>query len=789
MSSKTFSAGTLSRLFAALVGLIVLAGCGGGSSSTPTPTGTPAVTLSVTSLTFSSAVNTTSAAQSVTVTDSGTATVIFSGFSPAANGSPFASTNTCGTSLGEGGTCTISVTFTPTAAGTVSGTLTITDNASPSTQTVSLSGTGAVPTVSVSPPSLTFGSQGVGTSSAPQSVTVTNTGTVAVTIPQPVVSGDFSVTGSACNTVSPNNTCIFDVTFTPTAVGTRNGTLTFTDSASNSPQTVGLTGTGAAASGVSLTSSGVAITSLTFTGVTLGSTSAAQVVTLTNSGTAALTLSSITASQYFAETNTCPISPSTLAPAGTCTISVTFAPTVGGTLTGTLTLIDNAGTQTLALTGSGLSNFVPVSVVFGPYGNLGPPSSASGGSVYGSNYDVLFTTVTVCTPGTTNCVTIPYIQVDTGSIGLHVFASQLGGVTLPSITNTTEGITGTLYECNEYVDSYTWGPVQMATVQIGGETASQVPGGTANSGIPIQVIPDGGAAPLEFPCVTAELTNTNTPTIFGANGIVGLDVFAQDCGPTCESVNDYNFYGLYSGGQYYSGPAVPLAQQVWNPVAAFSSSDTNGVVLTFPPLFTPPNPDVGAATATGTLTFGINTQSNNQIPGTANVFQLDEYGYFGSATFNGVIFCSSGAATCPTSEASYGTFLDTGSYIYVVSDDATLSTGLDTSVSDCMVGSTDIGYFCSTLSIPLVVAGTNGTSTTVTLPVANALNLFDPNPSFAAFDNLGGPSCTPATGSPCNASTDAWDLGLAFFFGKTIYIGMQGTTVGGVTSANGYYAF
>lgn len=301
----------------------------------------------------------------------------------------------------------------------------------------------------------------------------------------------------------------------------------------------------------------------------------------------------------------------------------------------------------------------------------------------------------------------------------------------------------------------------------------------------IQVITDNGSAPSGAPCATAGLYNTNTPTLFGANGILGIGTFPQDCWDAgngtnpCESESTDELYATYSSGSYYYA-SVPLAQQVWNPVAAFSSSDTNGAVITLSSLFTPPSPDVGAATATGTLTFGINTENNNQIPGTANVYELDDYGYFGSATFGGVTY---------TSANSYGTFLDTGSNALYVSDDAILSSVLDTSVSDCSEGSTDIGYFCSTLSIPLTVAGTNSTSTTLTLPIANALTLFDANSSFAAFDNLGGPSCIPATGYPCSATYDSWDLGLPFFFGRTIYIGNAGTTVGGVTSTNGYYAF
>jgi hypothetical protein len=680
MSSKTFSLATLSGLFAAMVGLIVLVGCGGGSSGGSTTTGSPAVTLSAASLTFSSAVGVASAPQSVTVTNSGTATLDFSSIQVTAGASNFsASSPTCGTGIAAGTACSISVTFTPTAAGTVSGTLSITDNASGSPQTVSLSGAGT--SVSVSPNSLTFSDVAAGTTSAALSVTLNNVGATALTITSITITAGSPIFFLATlPTPTPSNYC----------------------------------GTSVAAN-------------------------------------------------------------------SSCVIyGVTFAPTTGGTFDGTLTIVDGAGTQTVALTGSTTAlNTVPISINFGPYGNEGLPTATTS-----SYYDAIFTTVTVCEPGsTTNCAAIPDVLVDTGSEGLRVYASQLGSVTLPSISLSG----GTLYECAEFAESYTWGPVQMATVQIGGETASQLPsayGGTANSGIPIQVITDNGAAPSGAPCVTAGLFNTNTPSALGANGLLGIGVSPQDCwiGGTnpCESSGSDDLYLTYSGGAY-SYASVPLAQQAWNPVAAFSSSDTNGVVVTLPPLYTPPSPDVGAATATGTLTFGINTANNNQIPGTANVYQLDEYGYFESSTFGGVTY---------NSNNSYGSFLDTGSSAYFVSDDVTLSSVLDTSVSDCLVGSTDIGYFCSTLTIPLGLQGTNMSQPiTVDLPIANAFTLFDANPTFAAFDNLGGPSCIPATNAPCNAATDSWDLGLPFLFGKTIYFGMAGTTVGGVTSTDGYYAF
>src|SRR6267143_2056217 len=206
----------------------------------------PAASASPTSLTFvNQNVGTTSAAQAVTLTNSGPGSLSIT--SIAASGD-FAQTNNCGSSLAANGTCTINVTFTPTAAGMRTGTLTVTDNASNGPQTASLTGTGAAtgPSASVSPTTLTFGNQNVGTTSAAQAVTLTNSGPGSLSITSIAASGDFAQTNNCGSSLAANGTCTINVTFTPTAAGMRTGTLTVTDNASNGPHTARLTGTGAA---------------------------------------------------------------------------------------------------------------------------------------------------------------------------------------------------------------------------------------------------------------------------------------------------------------------------------------------------------------------------------------------------------------------------------------------------------------------------------------------------------------------------------------------------------------
>lgn len=202
------------------------------------------VTLSASNLLFGNvAVGTTSAAKNVILTNTGTATLSISGMTVTG---PFAETNTCGSIVLAGKKCTISVTFSPTTSGSATGVVTITDNASNSPQTISLTGSG-VADVTLSPGAITFTSQTVGNTSNPISVTLTNNLPTTLAITSVAVSGDFAQTNTCGTAVAGKAKCTISVTFTPTVVGKRSGTLTVTDSAGNSPQTANLTGTGTTA--------------------------------------------------------------------------------------------------------------------------------------------------------------------------------------------------------------------------------------------------------------------------------------------------------------------------------------------------------------------------------------------------------------------------------------------------------------------------------------------------------------------------------------------------------------
>jgi len=194
-------------------------------------------------------VGTTSSAQAVTLTNTqSTALTLTSIAFTGANSGDFAQTNNCGTSVAAGANCTINVAFTPAALGTRSATLTVTDDATNSPQTASLSGTGVPPAVSVSPISLSFGTQSLLVTSAPQNVTLSNTGFGPVAISGVAITGtnagNFAQTNNCGSSLAVGASCTISVTFTPSSMGNESATLMISDNAGDSPQQVSVAGTG-----------------------------------------------------------------------------------------------------------------------------------------------------------------------------------------------------------------------------------------------------------------------------------------------------------------------------------------------------------------------------------------------------------------------------------------------------------------------------------------------------------------------------------------------------------------
>ncbi len=314
------------------------------------------LTLSPTSLAFGNiAVGSTSPAKTATVTNNEKTALNFT-FAASGNYAAVGSgTAPCSSSLAAGASCTLSVTFTPTANGSINGAVTVSDSTIVRQQEVALSGTGtggSTAPLKFNPASLTFASQAFKTASPAQTVTVTNTSASSVTISGIAGSGNYTAAGTgttpckAGTVLAKNATCTMNVTFTPTYLGTIKGTITVSDNASVNQQILNVTGSAV----LPVTFSPV---SLTFAAQSVGTTSAPQTITLTNNLSTTLSKIAISASGDFAlATNTCA---STLATHAQCTVSVAFTPSQTGSIKGAVTLTDSAvpSPQVVNLAGTG----------------------------------------------------------------------------------------------------------------------------------------------------------------------------------------------------------------------------------------------------------------------------------------------------------------------------------------------------------------------------------------------------------------------------------------------------
>jgi hypothetical protein len=286
-------------------------------------------------------VGTTSLAEHVTLINNGPRSVNITGILASGD---FTQTNNCGSSIASSSSCVLDVAFAPTGSGLRAGALSITDDAPGSVQSVPLSGTGTLPRAAFNPLALGFAQQSVGSTSPGQTVTLRNAGDGPMTIRGFTIGQDFAQTNGCPAVLAPGAQCVITVTFNPVQTGNLVESLTVRDDPVDTPPSVTLTGTavGSAAQ--------LAPGALDFGPQLFGSPSAPKSVTLTSSGFAALTITSIGTTGDFAQTNNCP---SSLAPGNSCSISVSFTPTALGSRSGSLVLADNAGSQSVSLTGTG----------------------------------------------------------------------------------------------------------------------------------------------------------------------------------------------------------------------------------------------------------------------------------------------------------------------------------------------------------------------------------------------------------------------------------------------------
>ena len=408
-----------------------------------------------------------------------------------------------------------------------------------------------------------------------------------------------------------------------------------------------------------------------------------------------------------------------------------------------------AGTTTITAASGSISGSTGLTVTGGGGGNGNNVLSLT---VNGSTCDPTTNpyinqpcvSVTVCsTSGASNCETINGILLDTGSFGLRIFKQKLGSVSLTQVASGS----GSLAEVVEYADgSSDWGPVQLANVILGHESAVEVP---------IQVIDSTFAGVTSFPsnpavgqlCNRTDFGNLyywtgstwsklatpdTTPSGTGFNGILGVGPFVQDCGSTCANFSNNGMYYTCTGSKC-TGTTVPLSNQASNPVAL--TADSNGLIVQLPSVAAG-----GAPSVTGSLVLGIGTESNNSPSGVIT-YTLDSSGDF-VTTFNSI---------------TYTSFIDTGS------NGLFFPSPSRTQLPNCPDGNSS--WFCptSTTSFSATIEGASGSpSNSISFQIGNFINLV--SSSNMVFSDSGG------------TFTGAFDWGLPFYFNRNVFIGFEGKT-------------
>jgi hypothetical protein len=372
---------------------------------------------------------------------------------------------------------------------------------------------------------------------------------------------------------------------------------------------------------------------------------------------------------------------------------------------------------------------------------VGPGPTASADDVI----NVPYVSVTICSSPSA-CATIDHVLVDTGSSGLRLLHSALAGsgITLaPEQDPTVAG--NTIAECLPFAAGYSWGAVALADIRIGGESANNVP---------IQVIDDDSSYSPSVPKTCKSYGTNESVTALDANGLLGIGVLTQDCGPGCATplaqdplVPEVEYY--FNCNASTCQPSLMLtANQVPNPVTLFST-DSNGVILQLPSI-----PATGATGATGYLVFGIGTQSNNGL-GTATVLSTDDNGEF-VTSFNGQMLS--------------GSFIDSGSNGLYFTDSA---------LPACQGKASQ--FYCPTTTQSF--NATNQSQNGVLIPTSFQIaNLQQISTSDFAIDDVGG-----GLGSTQNLVGNFFDFGLPFFYGRTLFVAIEGQSAGGTIGP--YYAY
>ena len=366
------------------------------------------------------------------------------------------------------------------------------------------------------------------------------------------------------------------------------------------------------------------------------------------------------------------------------------------------------------------SNVEPITI------DLGPAASS---------INTAFISVQICAPGsTTNCQTIDHVEVDTGSTGLRIIASTLSASLLSALPQEMDSSNHPFGECLPFADGSSWGSLRVADMKLPNS-------GKAVAGLTVQIIGDPAYPTVPSGCPGPP---ENTVGQFNANGILGVGPFLQDCGGFCTT-------GIPTTPLYYDCPTAStctattasVTQQVNDPVSLFAA-DNNGVLIQLGSVAAG-----GTTTASGNLIFGIATQSNNAL-GSATVLPINPSNGFINAMLNGTQYTDS--------------YLDSGSNGFF----------FNTALTAC--ASPDQVFYCPTSAVneSATLQGETttmliGPTATADFTVANATTMFS-NATYSAFPQLGG------TNAPDPASLD---LGLPFFYGRSVFTAFEGQMVAG----------
>lgn len=625
-------------------------------SGTGTAAPTGQLTPNPTSLSFGNVTTGSNSAKQIVITNSGSAAVHVSAVN--ASGSGFTVSGlTVPATLNASQTATLTVTFAPTSAGSATGSITLTSDASNSPLSVSVSGTGvaAVGQLSANPTSLSFGNVAAGSNSAKQ-IVLTNTGSGAVHISAVSASGTgFSVSGiSVPATLNPSQTATLTITFAPTAGGSVTGSVTVTSDATGSPLSISLSGTG--------TQPGLSVSPSTFNfGSIVDGQTASQNFSITNTGSASLTVAQISSSG--ASYSVSGLStPATIAAGQSATFTVTFAPTTAGSLPGSVTITSNAPSSptTVSLSGTGVAATVTVSAT---------PSSLAFGSI--SAGGTSSKTVSISNAGNSN-ITISQISVSAGDV-------QASGITVPKAL--TPGQSATL--------TVTFSPQSAETIS-GNVTVTTSQGSNA-------VIPVSGTGTQPAVTLTPSSVSFGSITVGSSNS---QTIQIKNSGTGTLTVSQISVTG---SGFSTSGVSLPIS---------LTAGQTSNFNVQFAP------------SSAGSATGSISVVSND--PGSPDTISLSGTGVAATKTISlSPSSLSFGNVTTGTSSSKSVTVTNTGN--------------ANVQISSITASGTD--FSLSGVTTPVTLTPGQTTSFSV---------LF--SPSSASTDSGSVSVTSDATGSPASLS-------------------------------------